>query len=269
MARLLLTGAAGGVGTMMRPLLLAKYGNLVLSDLKEPDDLTEVEDFRQADLASPTDVAAMLQGVDKVIHLGGKSVESDWDTVLQSNIIGLHNLYEGCRKAGVKRVIFASSNHTIGFYGRNRRIDVENRARPDSRYGVSKVFGEALAALYADKHGIATLSVRIGNIWSKPLDTRRLSMWLHPEDFLQLCAIGLEHPSIHNQVVWGMSDCARTWWDNKVAFDLGCRPKHRAEDHAATAPAGDAPADAIADLFQGGVFCSQEFGGDLEKVLKS
>ena len=149
------------------------------------------------------------------------------------------------------------------------RMTVENRTRPDSRYGVSKVFGEALASLYADKHGIGTLSVRIGNIDYQPVDTRRLSTWLHPEDFLQLCVIGLEHPAIHNQVVWGMSDCARAWWDNQPAHDLGYRPKYRAENHAAEAIRGDAARDPVGDLFQGADFCSIEFTGDIEKAYQS
>lgn len=261
-----MTGAAGAVGTMMRPLLLQQYGKLVLSDRAAPENLSEGESFRPCDLSDKDQVNEMMHGIDRVIHLGGQSVEAAWDVVLQANIIGLYNFYEACRGAGVKRVIFASSNHTIGFYGRNRRIDADNRVRPDSRYGVSKVFGEGLASLYADKHGIGTLSVRIGNIGPEPLDTRRLSMWLHPEDFLQLCRIGLEHPKIHNQVVWGMSDCARAWWDNAVAFGLGYRPQHRAEDFATTAIRGDGAPDPVGDRFQGGGFCSEDFEGDLEKV---
>ncbi len=269
MGKVLMTGAAGGVGRMMRPLLRERYGEVVLSDRAPLDDLEVGESFRACDLTDPKELAAMLNGVDRVLHLGGQSVEADWDTVLAANIIGLHNFYEGCRSAGVKRVIFASSNHAIGFYGRNRRLDVENRTRPDSRYGVSKVFGEALASLYADKYGIGTLSVRIGNIDDQPVDTRRLSIWLHPEDFLQLCAIGFEHPEIHNQVVWGMSDCARAWWDNAPAHRLGYEPRHRAEDHAATALKGDGAPDPVGDLFQGGGFCAQEFEGDMAKVMRS
>ena len=269
MGKLLLTGAAGGVAQMLRPLLLQRYGEVVLSDRVPIDDLAPGESFRLAELTDPDAVAACLEGIDRVIHLGGKSIEGAWDVILQANIIGLHTFYEGCRIAGVRRIVFASSNHAIGFYRRNRLIGADARARPDSRYGVSKVFGEALSALYADKYGIGSLSIRIGNVGAKPPDIRRLSIWIHPEDMMQLCVIGLEHPDIHNQVVFGMSDNARAWWDNSVAFGLGYRPAHQAEDFAAEAKAGDGAADPVGDLFQGGGFCADEFDGDLDRTTWS
>lgn len=269
MGELLVTGAGGGVATMLRPMLRERYGQLILSDRREIGDLQAGESFRPCDLADRKQVAAMLKDVDRVIHLGGMSLEADWETIMQANIVGLHNLYEGCHVARVKRVIFASSNHTIGFYGRNRRLTVDHRIRPDSRYGVSKVFGEAVASLYADKHGIGTLSIRIGNIALEPPNLRGLSIWLHPEDFLQLCAIGLEHPAIHSQVVWGISDCARAWWDNQPAHELGYRPKYRAENHAPEVLQVQETRDPVGDLFQGGDFCSPEFTGDAEGAYQS
>lgn len=269
MGKVLLTGAAGGVASMLRPMLLERYGEVVLSDRIQIDDLNPGECFRPAHLNDPEAVAQSLEGVDRVIHLGGQPYEGSWEVVLQSNIIGLHTFYEGCRMAGVRRIVFASSNHAIGYYGRNRRIGVEQRVRPDSRYGVSKVFGEALSALYADKHGIGCLSVRIGNVGPKPLDTRRLSIWIHQEDMMQLCAIGLEHPDIHNQVVYGVSDNDRSWWDNCVAYKLGYRPKHNAEHYSLAAPHGDGPPDQIGDLFQGGGFCADEFDGDIDRTYRT
>ncbi|KKK82649.1 hypothetical protein LCGC14_2801270 [marine sediment metagenome] len=265
MGDLLLTGAAGGVGTMLRPLLREKYGRVVLSDIVPITDLAEGEEFRAADLNDPQAVTAALEGVDRVIHLGGQPVEAPWETVLSANITGLHTFLECARTAGVARMVFASSVHTIGFYGRQRRIDVDDRVRPDSRYGASKVFGEAMCALYADKFGMRTLTIRIGNVDYLPVDARRLSIWLHPEDLAQLCAIGLEHPDVHNQVVFGASDNARAWWDNGAAFRLGYRPRHRAEEHCDTI--GTTEPDAVADLFQGGVFCSEEFEGDADRAL--
>ncbi|SFP34363.1 NAD-dependent epimerase/dehydratase family protein [Tranquillimonas alkanivorans] len=267
MGDLLMTGAAGGAGSFLRPLLRECYGRVILSDRAEMTDLVEGEEFRQAELSDPQAIAAALQGVDRVIHLGGQPVEADWDTVNASNIAGLHTFYEAARAAGVKRVVFASSNHAIGFYGRHRRIGADDRVRPDSLYGVSKAFGEALAALYADKHGIGTLSIRIGNVAMEPADTRRLSMWLHPEDLMQLCVIGLEHPEVHNQVVFGASGNARTWWDNSAAFALGYRPAFDAEHWAADAVKGDGAPDPVGDRFQGGGFCSQGFEGDVERNL--
>jgi len=144
--RIVITGAAGGIGTMTRPLLARLYPGLVLSDRVEPAELQPGETFVAADLTRPDEVAALLAGADSVIHLGGHSVEGTWDQILQANIIGCYNLFEAAREAGVKRMIFASSNHAIGFYPRKKRIGTDVTVRPDSRYGVSKVFGEGLGA---------------------------------------------------------------------------------------------------------------------------
>ena len=138
--------------------------------------------------------------------------------------------------------------------------------RPDGLYGVSKVFGEALSALYADKHGLRVLSIRIGNVNPRPIDLRRLSIWVHPEDLFQLCEIGLTHPDIHNQVVFGASDNARGWWDNAEAFGLGYRPRHRAEDYAAEVLAAEVPGDPVSEAFQGGTFCADGFDGDFDRT---
>ena len=205
MPRILMTGAAGGIGTSLRKLLPPIYPELVLSDLKAPADLGADETFKAADLADLAQVEAICEGVDGILHFGGYSVEGPWDDILQANIIGCYNLFEAARKKGVKRVVFASSNHAVGFYPRHHRIGTDVTARPDSRYGVSKVFGEAVGALYADKHGLGVTCLRIGNFGDKPLDHRRLSIWLKPEDLVQLCRIGLDHPDIHFEIFYGAS----------------------------------------------------------------
>lgn len=266
MKRVLVTGAAGGVGAMLRPRLRQAYPDLVLSDMRDITDLAPGERFRRADLASLADVEAALEGVDGVLHLGGFSVEGPWDTILQANIVGCYNLFEAARRKGVKRVVFASSNHTMGFYRRRSHVAVDAVPRPDSRYGVSKVFGEALGALYADKHGLGVLSIRIGNVAERPVDRRRLAIWLHPDDLMQLVRLGFEHPALGYEVVYGASANERTWWDNTRAYELGYRPAHRAEDHAAFALAEQAKIapDPVGDIFQGGTFCSDEFTGKLK-----
>ena len=160
--------------------------------------------------------------------------------------------------------MFASSNHAVGFYPRHHHIGTDVTARPDSRYGVSKVFGEAVGALYADKHGLGVTCLRIGNFGDKPLDHRRLSIWLKPEDLVQLCRIGLEHPDIHFEIFYGASYNERAWWDNHRAYDLGYRPTGRGEDfreHAMAEQAKLKP-DPVGDFYQGGTFCSMEFDGD-------
>jgi uronate dehydrogenase len=266
--RIVLTGAAGGIGTMIRPLLAPLYPGLVLSDRVKPDNLQASETFVAAELGRPEEVAAIVKGADSVIHLGGFSVEGPWDTILQANIIGCYNLFEAARQAAVRRVIFASSNHAMGFYPRKRKIGTDVTVRPDSRYGVSKAFGEALGALYADKHGMAVTCLRIGNVGPRPLDVRRLSIWISPQDIVQLIRIGLEHPDIRFEILYGASDNAAAWWDNARAFELGYRPTGKAEDHRAHAEAEQARIgpDPVGDLFQGGTFCSAEFTNDVKRA---
>jgi uronate dehydrogenase len=268
MQRVLLTGAAGGVGRRLRRLLPPVYPEVRLTDIAKPPDLAPGETFLAADLADLAQVEAVVDGVDGIVHLGGHSVEGPWETILQANIVGCYNLFEAARRKGVKRIVFASSNHTVGFYPRHRRIGTDVPVRPDSRYGVSKAFGEALGALYADKHGLRVLCLRIGNVADVPADHRRLAIWLSPEDLLQLIRIGLEHPDVRHEIFYGASDNARGWWDNSAAFRLGYRPQYQAEEHSAEALATDAklPDDAVGVWYQGGPYCSDEFDNGIERA---
>jgi uronate dehydrogenase len=268
MRRVLLTGAAGGVGRRLRRLLPPLYPELRLTDIVTPADLAPGEVFAAADLAVMDQVEAVVDGVEGIVHLGGHSVEGPWETILQANIIGCYNLFEAARRKGVKRVVFASSNHAVGFYPRQRRIGTDVTVRPDSRYGVSKAFGEALGALYADKHGLRVLCLRIGHVLEAPVDRRRLSIWLSPEDLVQLVRIGLEHPELRYEIFYGASSNERSWWDNARAFAFGYRPTGRAEDHRDRALAAEAcrPRDPVGDFFQGGPFCSDEFDGPTDDI---
>ena len=271
MKKVLLTGASGGIGSRLRSLLKPVYPGLVLSDLKSPPDLREDETFIPADLADAAAIEALCAGVDGIVHLGGFSVEGPWETILNANIIGCYNLFEAARRQGVKRVVFASSNHVMGFHPRSTTIGAEAVPKPDTRYGLSKLFGEGLGALYAHKHGIGTLSIRIGNFGDQPIDERRLAIWLKPDDLVQLIRIGLEKPDLVYEVVYGMSDNKRAWWDNASALRLGYRPSGRSEDFAAAALEAQRalPKDPVGDYFQGGSpFCSQEFDNDFEALKK-
>lgn len=265
MRSVLITGAAGGVGGRLRKLMKGMYPDLRLSDLKKPAGLGADETFIAADLTDPAAVARMVEGVEGIVHLGGVSVEAPWEAILSANIIGLHNLFEAARKAKVKRIVFASSNHAVGFYPRRRKIGTGQPVRPDSRYGVSKAFGEALGAFYAYKHGIGVTALRIGNVDDAPVDKRRLAIWLKPEDLVQLIRIGLEHPEIRYEVMYGASDNDTVWWDNERAFQLGYRPVGRGEDSRGVAMAAQAklPADPVGDWYQGGTFCSAEYDSPL------
>jgi uronate dehydrogenase len=264
MEKILVTGAAGGIGTSLRKLLKGVYPSIRWSDIKKPTDLAPDETFMAADIAKMADVEKIVAGVDGIVHLGGHSVEGPWDTILNANIIGCYNVFEAAYRAGVKRIVFASSNHAVGFYPRSQTIGVNVTVHPDSRYGISKAFGEAVGAFYADKHGLRVTCLRIGNFGEMPVDQRRLSIWLKPEDLVQLIRIGLEHRDIHFEIFYGASDNAASWWDNSNARRFGYKPQGKADDYRDEAMAAQKklPPDPVGDRFQGGPFCTVEYDAD-------
>ena len=268
MERVLITGAAGGIGTHLRRLLKPHYPNLRLSDIRQPDDLASDEDFVQVDISDLAAVEDICRDVDGIVHLGGQSIEAPWETILNANIVGCYNLFEAARRQGVKRIVFASSNHAVGFYPRATTISAEAMLRPDSRYGVSKAFGEALGAMYAYKHGLGVTCLRIGNVDTHPVDERRLAIWISPDDLVSLIRIGLEKPGLVFEVMYGISDNARAWYDNSRAESLGYAPQGKAEDHVDVAMAAQAtlPPDPVGDFYQGGTFCSAEYTADFEHM---
>lgn len=260
--RILMTGAAGGVAGYLRTELAGRY-EFHLTDRHAMQDLRPEEHFQQADVTDFDAMRAQMEGMDGVIHLGSLPVEDAWEGIFDINIGGTYNVIEAARQAGVERFIFASSNHAIGFYPRSQRISDDDRVRPDSRYGVSKAFGEALGSLYADKYGLRVLSIRIGNVAPAPVDRRRLSIWISPRDLAQMVSIGLDHPELRNEVFFGMSDNERGWWDNSAAHRFGYEPQDKSEDYAAEllARAPTFNANSIPEQHQGGDFCVVESGG--------
>lgn len=267
MGKILLTGAAGRVAGMVRPLLRGHVDWLVLSDRVMPADLHPQERFALAELGDLPALEGLCEGVEAIVHLGGCASERPWQSILESNIAGVYNLYEAARRRGVQRLVFASSNHAVGFYPRAWRIGTQEPVRPDTLYGASKAFGEALGSLYADKHGLRVLNIRIGHVGARPADHRDLAIWIHPQDLVQLIRIGLEHPQLHCEIVYGVSDNERGWWDNRTAFRLGYRPAHRAESYRAQAAGrqGAKAPDPVGDRFQGGSYCAEGFDGDLDR----
>src|SRR5262245_24466090 len=179
---ILLTGAAGGLGTLMRNLLPAFGYELRLLDLRPiegaPDAIT-------ADLADREALREAVRGVDAIIHLAGISLESTFDKILKANIEGTYDLYEAAHEEGGRRIVFASSNHAVGFTPRpevdDPLIPIDPPRRPDTFYVLSKSFGEDLAQLYWDKHGLETVSVRIGSCFPEPTSVRMLSIWMSPQ----------------------------------------------------------------------------------------
>jgi len=150
MKKILITGAAGDVGKHLRRELAERYA-LRFSDIRPIGKIDAGEEFMRGDCASLRDMLRVTNGVDAIVHLGGFSVEGPWEVILRANIVGTYNVFEAARRNGVRRIAFASSNHAVGFYRRDETIDHRVVSKPDSRYGVSKAFGEALGSLYADK----------------------------------------------------------------------------------------------------------------------
>lgn len=262
MKRVLITGAAGSIGTYLRNTLRGKY-LLRLCDVVPLAELDAGEEFVAADVTDAQSLVPVMKDVHGIVHLGGVSREDAWQPILDVNIAGTYNVFEAARRQGVERLIFASSNHAIGFYPRAQRIGVDVTLRPDSRYGVSKAFGEALGGLYADKYDLRVLCIRIGNVSDEPVDVRRLSIWVSPRDLSQLIEIGLEHEDLRYEIVYGVSDNARSWWDNSNAARLGYRPVDRSEDYAekVLAAAPQPAPDTLAERVQGGDFAMVEKGG--------
>ena len=267
MHRVLITGAAGGIGSRLRQTLKGVYPVLRLSDVASLGQAVPGEELDTTDITDLDQAERMCEGVDGIVHLGGMAGENTWDVILRLNLIGTYNVLEAARRQGVRRLIFASSNHAIGFYRRDQRIGPDVTVRPDSRYGVSKAFGEAIGSLYADKYGLEVFCIRIGNVADRPVDKRRLSIWISPRDLTQLVRIGLEHPDVKFEIVYGASDNARGWWDNSNAFRLGYAPEDRSEDRAEEVLAAESehPDDDITEVYQGGTFVAAEEGGGPEK----
>lgn len=256
--RLLITGAAGGVGTLLRPRLARPDRTLRLLDVAPVPD---TGDGAERVTASVTDLSAMESAcadVDAVLHLGGLSTEHPWDQILPANIDGTYKVFEAARRAGVPRVVFASTNHTVGFHPRDGRQAPDYLfPRPDTFYGVSKVAGEALGSLYHDRYGMDVVCLRIGGCFARPLDTRMLETWLSPDDAARLVEASLAAPGPLFTVVWGVSNNTRRWWSLDEGAKLGYHPEDDAEVHAAEVP----QADETFPQYLGGGFCSPELDG--------
>ncbi len=254
--RLLLTGAAGGLGRQLRPRLKAHCEVLRVSDLGQLGKAQAGEEVMPMPLQDRTGVLRLLEGVDAVVHLGGISTEQPFDDILQANILGVYNLYEAARQQGTRRIVFASSNHVTGFYRQDEVIDANMPARPDGYYGVSKAFGENLARFYFDRYGIETVAMRIGSSFPEPKDRRMLATWLSYDDLERLVVAALSSPVVGYSVIYGMSNNAHVWWDNTPAKHIGYQPQDSSEPFRAAAQARQPKLDTQdpAVIYQGGGF---------------
>lgn len=262
--RLLLTGAAGGLGKVLRKTLRPYAKTLRLSDIAELEPpIDSSEEVQICDLSDKQAVHQLVEGVDAILHFGGVSVERPFEEILGANIAGVFHIYEAARRHGVKRVIFASSNHVIGFYKQDQVIDAHAPRRPDGYYGLSKSYGEDMASFYFDRYGIETVSIRIGSSFSEPQNRRMMSTWLSYDDLTQLLERALYTPDVGHTVVYGMSDNKTVWWDNRLASHLGYSPKDSSEVFRDKVEAQPMPAaDDPARIYQGGAFVAAGPFGD-------
>ncbi|WP_277374133.1 NAD(P)-dependent oxidoreductase [Pseudomonas sp. AA-38] len=263
--RLLLTGAAGGLGQVLRERLRPYANVLRLSDIAEmAPPAGPHEEVVRCDLADKHAVHRLVEGVDAIIHFGGVSVERPFEEILGANICGVFHIYEAARRHGVKRVVFASSNHVIGFYKQDEKLDAHSPRRPDGYYGLSKSYGEDMASFYFDRHGIETVSIRIGSSFPEPANRRMLSTWLSYDDLTQLIERSLYTPEVGHTLVYGVSDNREVWWDNRKAAHLGFQPKDSSEEFRAKVEAQPMPAaDDPVRIYQGGAFVAAgPFGDD-------
>jgi uronate dehydrogenase len=259
--RLLLTGAAGNLGKVLRPRLKAYCDVLRVSHRRDFGPAGAGEEVVLAELSDRAQVLKLLDGVDAVVHMGGVSTEQPWDDILAGNIVGLVNLYEAARKSKTRRIVFASSNHVTGFYRQDEVVSPLDRPRPDGFYGLSKAFGEDLAEMYWHRHDIETVSLRIGSSTAEPENRRMLSTWLSHDDMERLVAAALGAPVVGHTIIYGVSDNASSWWDNTSAKHLGYRPLDSSDRHRAAVEARQQTIDhnARPALFQGGVFVEQGY----------
>jgi len=257
--RLLLTGAAGGLGRVLRPRLKRLCRVLRASDIAAMDAAGTGEEVVVAPLQDVAAVDALVAGVDAIVHLGGVSVEGPFEAILQANIVGLWNLYEAARRHGTKRIVFASSNHVTGFYRQDEVVSPLDPMRPDGHYGLSKAFGENLSRFYYDRYGLETVCLRIGSSFPEPKDRRMLATWLSYDDLERLVIASLSAPVVGHSVVYGMSDNRTTWWDNTSARHLGFRAEDSSESFRTALEAKQPSLDSQDPTvrFQGGAFVAK------------
>jgi len=262
MKKIVLTGAAGRLGSYLREPLAKLADELVSSDIV--DDIGKCyqgERYQQAELANLDEISQLLEGADMVVHFGAIGDERPFETLLGPNFIGAYNIWEAAYQQGVKRVIYASSIHAVGMHKKTDFIGVDVPHRPDTFYGLAKCFTEDLASMYWDKRGLESVCMRILSC-AQVTNTRALGSWLSYDDLIHLVETSISTPVTGFCVVYGVSNNDRVPVDNSKASFLGYRPKDNAEQFAqeilAGAPAPD-PQDA-GQMCHGGPFASTELG---------
>jgi uronate dehydrogenase len=256
--RVLLTGAAGRIGSTLRAGLRDDLDELRLSDVREPEPPpAPPETFAPADVADREAVERAVAGVEAVVHLGAVPSEVGFDELLAPNIVGTFNVVDAARRAGVRRVVYASSNHVTGFYPVGARLAGGEPPRPDGLYGASKAYGEALARMYWDRFGLEAICLRIGTFNERPDDPLHLTSWLSPADAVRLFRACLNARDVGFLTVYGASANTRSWWDlDEARRRLGYEPQDDAERYADELGERGAPL-----RHQGEPFTAADYGG--------
>ena len=254
--RLLLTGAAGGLGKVLRPALRDLCTTLRVSDLKAPADPLPNEESVACDVGDRAAVMELMRGVDAVAHFGGQSIETTFDTICHANIVGAFNLYEAARKHGVRRIVYASSSQVTGFYPTDTIVDPTMPVRVSSLYGLSKAFGENLSRLFFDRYGIETVCLRIAMAFPEPTTHRMLRSYLSYPDLIELVKRGLLAKDVGHTIVYGVSANRDTLWRNPNAGKIGWAPRDSSEPFRAAVEAKTPVPDPndVQNRFHGGNF---------------
>lgn len=255
--RVLMTGAAGRIGGVLREAWRGEFPILRLLDVRGLGDESPGEELIRLDINDFDGLRRALESIEVVVHLAGVPTEDVFVRLLEANVHGTYNVFEAARQSGVRRVVFASTNHVTGFYPRTQRIGPDDPVRPDSMYGTTKVFGEAVGRLYVDKWGMEVVSVRIGSFAERPASPHSLGMWLSPRDGIQLFTKAVTAPDVGYVVVFGLSRNRCSWWDNPGAVTLGYEPVDEAEQFADEAVKRQALAGP--EMLQGGSYTPRDF----------
>jgi uronate dehydrogenase len=261
-APLLLTGAAGALGQSLRPYLAKRPGGLRSSDIRDPGKPLANEEIMVGDLGDARFVDRMVAGTSAVVHLGAVATEDEVDKIFHANFHGTYHVFDSMLRHGVKRIVFASSNHAIGYHRVTERLDATAVQKPDTMYGVSKAFGEDLGSFFSDKYGFEVACLRIGSAFPEPTNPRMLATWLSYADLRRLIEACLDTPKLRFSIVYGASNNKRGYWDNsKSGIDF--RPQDSADVYASKLmPGGVDPRDPKdpATQFQGGPYVNLKLG---------
>jgi len=239
--RVLITGAAGNVGKSLALSLKDRYDLRLHYNRTMPDN-PPVTDVVRADISDYDAIAPALEGMDAVVHMAAdSSTQATWESVRDRNLIGAYNVFEAARRAGVPKIIFATTNHVMGMYDRDQQwpIYANQPVRPDSLYGVSKAYGEALGRFYSDQHGLSVICLRIGWFLPHPHNEIARWMWLSERDGAQVTWRAIES-DLRFGIFYAISANSRRHWDITDTMNaLGYRPEDDAEHYYAAHPEAD------------------------------